>query len=320
MRIMLAPMEGVVDATMRDFLTRIGGYDRCVTEFVRVVDQVYPRRVFTRICPELLTDGHTASGTPVYLQLLGSDLTAMAGNARKAAKLGALGIDINFGCPSRIVNSHDGGAAVLREPQRVGEIAKAVRDAVPVDTPVTAKIRLGFDNADGFAKIVEAIKASGVNELCVHARTKTQGYKPPAYWSSVALARQNLDIPVVINGEIWSPETAQHARTQSQCDDIMLGRGAIACPDLAKHIRAKLNDTSFEPMTWEAVWEKVREQALTMHAHSPNYAACRTKQWLVYLKGHYADAVTLFDNVKRCKSVTDMVAIADGERSCGKNA
>lgn len=73
MKIILAPMEGVVDALMRDMLTRIGGFDLCITEFVRVVDQKLPARVFTRLCPELLNDGKTAAGTPVRVQLLGQD-------------------------------------------------------------------------------------------------------------------------------------------------------------------------------------------------------------------------------------------------------
>ena len=121
MRLILAPMEGVVDYTMRDLLTRIGGYDRCVTEFVRVSREKLPPRVFYRACPELLTDCCTPVGVPIYVQLLGGCPSSMARNAQVAARLGARGIDLNFGCPSKVVNHHDGGSALLREPQRVQE-------------------------------------------------------------------------------------------------------------------------------------------------------------------------------------------------------
>ena len=89
-RLILAPMEGVVDAVMRDQLTRIGGYERCVTEFVRVSQTLLPKRVFIRYSPELQNGGHTSSGVPVYLQLLGSDPELMAANAHRAALLGHL--------------------------------------------------------------------------------------------------------------------------------------------------------------------------------------------------------------------------------------
>lgn len=133
-----------MDHTMRDLLTRVGGYERCVTEFVRVVDRQLPNRVFHRACPELSQGGKTPAGTPVYVQLLGGDPDVMALNAQVLERLGAPGIDINFGCPSKTVNNSDGGSVLLREPERVHGIIRAVRAAVSPQIPVTAKIRLGF--------------------------------------------------------------------------------------------------------------------------------------------------------------------------------
>ncbi|MCB1639998.1 MAG: tRNA-dihydrouridine synthase, partial [Thiothrix sp.] len=147
MRLILAPMEGVLDAAMRALLTRIGGYDRCVTEFVRITNQQLPARVFQRRCPELLQGGHTAAGVPVYVQLLGGDPDYMALNARTVETLGAPGIDLNFGCPSKTVNRNDGGSTLLREPERVHRIVTRVRQAVSPQVPVTVKIRLGFHDS-----------------------------------------------------------------------------------------------------------------------------------------------------------------------------
>ena len=100
MQLILAPMQGVVDHSMREMLTRIGGFDRCVTEFVRVTNSRFPEKVFFRYCPELKQAGKTLAGTPVYIQFLGGDPKWLAENAAKAARLGALGVDLNFGCPA----------------------------------------------------------------------------------------------------------------------------------------------------------------------------------------------------------------------------
>ena len=106
MMLVLAPMEGLLDFVLRDVLTRVGGVDRCVSEFIRITDQLLPERVFTRIVPELLSGGRTAAGVPVRAQLLGSDPVCLAENAARLAALGPHGIDLNFGCPAQIVNRH----------------------------------------------------------------------------------------------------------------------------------------------------------------------------------------------------------------------
>ena len=146
MKVMLAPMEGVVDHLMRDMLTRVGGFDQCVTEFVRVVDQKIPKKTFYRLCPELHNGGKTPAGVPVRVQLLGQHPQWLAENAQTAIELGAPGVDLNFGCPAKTVNKSKGGAVLLKETQTLYDIVKAVRDAVPAEIPVSAKIRLGFED------------------------------------------------------------------------------------------------------------------------------------------------------------------------------
>ena len=180
----------------------------------------------------------TSAGVPVYLQLLGGNPKSMALNAAKAQKLEPPGIDINFGCPSKTVNRSDVGSVLLKEPGRIGLIVAAVRDSVDPKIPVTAKIRLGFSNHDFLEEVVDNIIKAGANEVCIHARTREDGYKPPAYWSAVKKVSEKSPIPVIINGEIWTPEDAQRARVASGCSDIMLGRSAMRCPDLALIIKA----------------------------------------------------------------------------------
>ena len=161
MRLMLAPMEGVVDHTMRELLTSLGELDRCVTEFVRVSERLLPPRVFYRLCPELHNNGRTASGVPVYLQLLGGQPNVVAENAARAAELGAPGIDLNFGCPAKTVNKSDGGSIILRQPERVATITAAVRRAVPEAVPVTVKTRLGYEHHEQFLDIIRGIADAG---------------------------------------------------------------------------------------------------------------------------------------------------------------
>ncbi|MGK0291305.1 MAG: tRNA-dihydrouridine synthase C, partial [bacterium] len=140
MRILLAPMEGLIDTEMRELLTSVGGIHLCTTEFVRINNNVLSKKEFYPTFPELESNGLTKSGTPVFVQLLGSHPELMAQNAVEAVKLGAKGIDLNFGCPSKKVNSHDGGAVLLKEPSRLFQIVNAVRKHVPNEIPVTAKI------------------------------------------------------------------------------------------------------------------------------------------------------------------------------------
>ena len=139
-------MEGVADAPMRSLLTQVGGYDLVISEFIRVVDQLLPEKVFYRLCAELTYGSKTKAGTPVRLQLLGQHPNWMAENAIRAIELGSLGVDLNYGCPAPTVNRSKGGAALLKEPKTIYKVTQAVRDAVPLSHPVSAKIRLGWDD------------------------------------------------------------------------------------------------------------------------------------------------------------------------------
>ena len=129
-------MEGLLDYILRDTLTRLGGVDRCVSEFIRVTNTLLPERVFTRVVPELLQGGCTRAGVPVRPQLLGSDPVCLAENAARVAGMGPYGVDLNFGCPAKVVNRHGGGAALLQEPELIATIVAAVRRAVPAGSVV----------------------------------------------------------------------------------------------------------------------------------------------------------------------------------------
>ncbi|MEO2266633.1 tRNA-dihydrouridine synthase [Pseudoalteromonas sp. YIC-656] len=311
MKLILAPMEGVVDFKMRQLLTDIGGFDLCVTEFVRVVDQKLPRRVFMRYCPELHNDGYTRAGTPVRIQLLGQHPQYLAENAVKAVSLGSHGIDLNFGCPAKTVNKSKGGAVLLKEPEQIYRIVKAVRDAVDDEHIVTAKIRLGFDDCSNSEEIFDAVVQAKANGIAIHARTKRDGYRPPAYWDKIApLVAKNEDIQIVANGEIWNLDDANNARQQSHCSNIMLGRGALAMPDLAAWIKASDANEHHTKLTWyDILYHIVHSSMHDDELMSKRYFANRTKQWLGYLKRNYEQAHNLFDDIRTLHDKDEVLAV-----------
>lgn len=289
--ILLAPMEGLLDHLLREELTALGGVDLAVSEFIRITDQVMPRRVFTRIVPELLAGGTTAAGVPVHPQLLGSEPDVLAANAARLAGLRPDGIDLNFGCPAKCVNRHRGGAVLLDEPELLHAIARAVRQALPNGVPLTAKMRLGVDDRSRMLECAQALADGGAARLVVHARTKRDGYKPPAHWHEVARIREAVAVPVVANGEIWTLADALQARRESHGDDLMLGRGAVADPGLPAALRA--HDLGLPPpaLAWAALapslwsyWQRVQAKV------APKHQAGRVKQWLHYLRRTHPEA------------------------------
>lgn len=237
----LAPMDGVTDWVYREVLTGLAdghsGISLCVSEFVRITRDPAPDRVLLRACPELHRGGRTAFGVPVFVQLLGGRPAPMAETARRAASLGAPGIDLNFGCPAKTVNNHDGGASLLREPSRVEEITRAVREAVPAPTPVTVKVRVGWNDAHDMETIARAAERGGATWLTVHGRTRTQGYRPPVDWAAIGRAREATSMPVVANGDLNTPQDVDACRRVSGCDAFMVGRGSMGRPWLFRRIR-----------------------------------------------------------------------------------
>lgn len=230
-------MEGVLDWILRDLLSEVGGFDRMVTEFVRVTERLLPAHVFYKYCPELKNDGRTRSGTPVFVQLLGGQAGPVAENAGFAAELGAPGIDLNFGCPAKTVNRHDGGASLLKNPERLFEVTGAVRRAVPSHIPVTAKVRLGFDHKNFHKEIAQAVEEAGAAHLVVHARTKAEMYTPPAHWEYIASMKEGRTLPFLANGEIWSVDDYRRCVSVCGVEQVALGRGVVRRPTLALEIQ-----------------------------------------------------------------------------------
>jgi len=322
MKIILAPMEGLTDVHMRDMLTGIAGkqgFDWCVTEFIRVTDHVLPARTFYQYCPELLNNSKTRSGTPVHIQLLGSEPAVLAENAARAAQLGAVAIDLNFGCPAKAVNAHRGGAVLLDEPELVYAIVAAVRHAVPKHIAVSAKMRLGFNDRSRMVENAQAIESAGASWLTVHARTKADGYRPPAHWHELATIRQHVKLPLFANGDICTIDDALKCQQDSTCNDLMIGRGAVIRPDLIRQLRA-----DHTPLTWHELleWQLVFLGGMREAIENPyeiegksvlkwteNGVVGRYKQWLAMLTQGWPEAKLLFEQIKKERLYSQVCAL-----------
>jgi tRNA-dihydrouridine synthase C len=341
--LLLAPMEGLLDHPLREVLTAAGGIDRCVSEFIRITDMLLPDRVFTRIVPELLQGGRTLAGVPVRPQLLGSDPSCLADNAAAIAALKPDGIDLNFGCPAKVVNRHGGGASLLADPELLARIVEAVRRAVPPGLAVSAKMRLGVDDASRARECAQALAGGGASELVVHARTKADGYRPPAHWERLPAIREAVSIPVIANGEIWTPDDAERCRRVTGCDGLMLGRGMVADPGLALAIlasrragrvpsaalprhatEARLDERGYvkasaggphspteygapPALAWDDLMPLVADFWRRVSVKvEPRHRAGRLKQWLNLLRRRYPEAQRAYDELR---AVNDPAAL-----------
>lgn len=315
MRILLAPMEGLLDAVLRDILTRVGGIDLCVSEFVRVSGSCLPGRHFLHIAPELQHGSKTPAGVPVRVQLLGSDPAMLALNAARLAAFNPAGIDLNFGCPAKTVNRHMGGAILLRDPERIQAIVAAVRASIPAHMTLSAKMRLGYEDKSLAIACAQAMEAGGAEELVVHARTKVEGYKPPAHWEWVGRIRDAVKIPVIANGEIWTLDDYRRCREISGVDDVMLGRGMVANPALARMIKeGEASSLSWDELVplLQAFWVLVCQRTL------PKYRCGRMKQWLNYLRQTWPQAEAAFVMLRTVNDPEELGRRLSDFPFCGK--
>ncbi|MZH96509.1 tRNA dihydrouridine(16) synthase DusC [Dickeya dianthicola] len=308
MRVLLAPMEGVLDSLVRELLTEVNDYDLCITEFLRVVDSRLPVKAFYRLCPELRHGSRTPSGTRVRVQLLGQYPQWLAENAARAVELGSWGVDLNCGCPSKMVNGSGGGATLLKDPDLIYRAAKAMREAVPPSLPVTVKVRLGWDSGDRQFEIADAVQQAGASELVVHGRTKEDGYRAERInWAAIGEIRRRVRIPVIANGEIWDWQSAQDCMAVTGCDAVMIGRGALNVPNLSRVIKYRE-----ARMPWPEVVQLLQKYVrLEKQGDTGLYHVARIKQWLGYLRKEYDDASGLFSQIRALTTSADIARVID---------
>lgn len=232
--IFLAPMEGITDLPFRIICRRFGA-DIVYTEFVASEALVRDiQKSFLKI--RVVNDER-----PVAVQIFGSDPNTMAEAAKIVEQAGADIIDINYGCWVKKVVSHNAGAALLKDLPRMNAITYAVAKAVNI--PVTVKTRLGWDkNNIVINEVARMQQDSGARAIAVHCRTRDMGMGGKADWSYIPEIKKNVEIPVILNGDIDSSETALKALEVDGADAIMIGRAVLGNPfifrDAKKYIES----------------------------------------------------------------------------------
>lgn len=226
--IALAPMAGITDRPFRD-LVRSFGVGLMVSEMVASQEMVQAKPG-VRERAELSADVENTA-----VQLAGREASWMAEAARQVADRGARMIDINMGCPAKKVTNGYSGSALLKTPDHALTLIEAVVNAV--DVPVTLKTRLGWDeNSLNAAQVAARAQDAGVQMVTIHGRTRCQFYKGQADWQAIRAVKAALSVPVLANGDILGPETAQQALAQSGADGVMIGRGAQGKPWLLAQV------------------------------------------------------------------------------------
>jgi nifR3 family TIM-barrel protein len=262
--LLLAPMEGVGDRCFRKAMASVGGFNEGVADFLRVPSNAHVQSLAKAY------EAKELAPIPLAVQLMGSDPELMATMAIEVERRGAPRIDLNCGCPSNTVTGRGAGSSLLKDPELLHQIAKAMVKAVTV--PVTIKMRSGYEDTSRFKENLFAAQESGICFITLHPRTKIDGYGPPARWDLIAEAKSILKIPLVGNGDILNVEDALKMLKETGCDALMIGRGSVINPFIFHHIQAYFNGKAYRPR-----WDDLKRYLETYITEIPSDSSPRLK-------------------------------------------
>ena len=250
-KVVVAPMAGVTDRAYREICMNYGA-DMCFTEMVSTKGLFYNDKKTATLLEVSNRE------QPVYAQIFGHEPEIFSKVSVKAASFGAVGIDINCGCPAgKIIGNNDGGA-LMKKPQLIYDVICAVKESC--DLPVSIKIRKGWDDSNANAvEVAKLAEKAGASHITVHGRTVKQEYRGNADWNVIREVVNSVNIPVIGNGDIKSPLDAEEIMKQTGCEAVMVGRGILGNPFLLKRIKHYLEYKELLP---EPSYEEIVETAL----------------------------------------------------------
>lgn len=315
-RLALAPMAGVTDRSFRAICREMGaGYT--VTEMVSAKALCYQDR---KTLPLLdLGEGEH----PAAVQLFGCEEEAMEKGAAKAAEYSGCDIiDINMGCPVPKVCNNGEGSGLARDPERAAKVAAAVIRGAG-GRPVTVKMRLGWDKGHlNYLELARRLEDAGVAALTVHGRTRTQMYSGRADWNAIREVREAVSIPVIANGDVFSPKDAVDILKRTGCDGVMLGRGVFGNPWLFEQCAAALRGEPIPPRPplAQRCDTVVRQIEMTAEQKGERIACLEArKHYAWYLKG-VPHAAYYKERVCKVETMEDVYRVTEGIKMNLKDA
>ncbi len=278
-------MAGISDSPARQLAIRFGA-DMTISELISSEGII-------RGCPRTWKLAEfDKSERPIGLQIFGAKPESMARAAIQLSELKPDFININFGCPARKIVGKNGGSSILRNLPLLKEIVTAVVHAV--DLPVTAKIRSGWDSNElNYNEVGKIIEEAGAVAVVIHPRTRTQGFSGHSDWQVIKALKDNLEIKVIGNGDISSPEDAKRMLDETGCDGVMIGRGAIANPWLFKRVKHYLATGKIlsEPTARERIELALEHLTMEIDYYGLPHAVFRMRsQFCYYLRGLHGNS------------------------------
>ncbi len=301
----LAPMEGITNAAVREVLASYAPIGLVCTEFVRISGEKVSKPYLTRQVDRL---PHVA----LSVQVMGNDPELMAQAGVIVANAGADVVDLNLGCPTSNAARKGVGAALLKEPERLARLLSTMRRSVP--GLLSAKLRAGFDTSDDALRNARLVQDAGLDFLAVHPRRRIDHYRGSADWRIIALLRRELSIPVIGNGDIWYAASALQMFEQTGCDAVMLGRPALRNPWIFRQIGELLAGAEPYVPSGADLGAHLRRVAAALGARSPEpsfSAIGPLKEQLNYLCRGISDGLELQRHLLRQPSVELLLEAAD---------
>lgn len=291
--LLLAPMEDVTDLPFRLICKRLGA-DIVYTEFISSDGLVRDAR---RSLQKLIL---AEEERPVAIQIFGGDIPVMVDAARRAEEAGPDFIDINCGCWVKNVVARNAGAALLKDPPQMAAIAKALVDACSL--PVTLKTRLGWDqDSIRIVEVAQMLEQTGIRALAIHCRTRNMGHSGQADWSWIEKVKKVVSIPVILNGDVTTPEDVHRAFSSTGCDAVMIGRAAITNPFLFRQAKTYLatGEREADPSVQERVDTCIEHLRLSVQFKGPKYGIIEFRKYYAgYLRGLYNASAVRQDLVR----------------------
>jgi tRNA-dihydrouridine synthase len=298
-------MQDVTDLAFMRVVAAYGAPDYFFTEFFRVHAQSRPERHILRSIDE------NDTGRPVFAQMIGEDIPHMVRTAQELARHPVAGIDVNLGCPAPKVYKKNVGGGLLRDPERIGAILAALREAVP--GLLTVKMRIGFEDTANFDRILDIVGECRIDLLTVHGRTVREMYRSEVHYDRIAHAAARSKCPVLANGNVTSAARAAEVVRETGAAGVMIGRHAIRNPWIFRQCREHFSGLPLAAITLLDVREYVdRLYRATRVPEVPERAHVNKMKKYLNFVGQGVDPKGAFlHDMRRAESESELFGICD---------